>query len=269
MKFLKINTALWATIVFIFAVTVSMVIFAEDAPPSGDNAPAPTVDPAAELAAKVDEIFTKVVKAVNGVTNYTVTFTKQEFVDGKLQEMETIFMKHRKSPNCVYMSWTKNPNKGRETLWCQGVHDNEIRAHEGGFLGIVSVWLDPNGSMAMKGNRHPITDAGIWHTTELIKKDYDLGKKNPSLVKYADYEEKSINGEPSMCITAIQPSDKSAGFYAGKATICINKNHYLPTMLKIWDHSGKMIEYYTYSKYKINPGLTDEDFNEKNKDYKF
>ena len=170
------------------------------------------------------------------------------------------------------MKWLKEPHKDRESLYCHGKYNNEVQAHEGhGFsswFGTVS--LDPKGSMAMKGNRHPITEAGIFHTIELIKKDFELAKKHPEHgVKYTDITETKVHGQPSLCVTAVQPKNPKLGYYAHKALICIHKKLFLPTKIKIWDFTGRLVEIYTYRKYRLNVGLTDRDFDTGNKEYEF
>ena len=282
---MKYTTAI-AIVVCSCLLMVSGMSFAEETAKTPDQAKAAapaetaTAAPAAApeekkpetMQEKMGNLLSKMVAAAKRVKDYTATFTKQEIVDGKQWPLETVFMKAKAKPHCVYLKWIKEPNKGRESLYCQGKYDNEIQAHEGsGFSSIFgTVSLDPTGSMAMKGNRHPITDAGIHHTVKLIQDDFALAQKHPEHgVIYTNFLEAKVNGQPSYCVLALQPEDKKLGYYAYKAEICIHKKLYLPTSVKIWDHKDKLVEQYTYSNYKINPGLTDADFDKKNKDYDF
>ena len=232
---------------------VAGISFAEDKAPKADAAKVAKVPAEAPAAApaeapvekkpetmqeKMGKLLGKMLKASKRVKNYTTVFTKQEIVDGKLWPLETVFMKAKAKPHCVYMKWTKDPNKGRESLYCKGKYDNEIQAHEGsGFSSIFgTVSLDPKGSMAMKGNRHPITEAGIHHTVNLIQNDFKLAQKHPEHgVIYTNFLEAKIHGQPSYCVLAMQPEDKKLGYYAYKAEICIHKKLSLPTSVKIWD----------------------------------
>ncbi len=227
-------------------------------------------NPEDEMRAKMEQLLSKMSRAIARLKGYTCTFTKQEFVDGELLPTETIFMKHRRKGNCIYMKWIKEPHKNRESLWCPAKYGKKVKAHEGGFFGFVTVSLDPKGSMAMKGNRHPITEAGLYHTFKLIKNDFELGKKHPEHhVKYEKFWEQKVKGQPSWCVSVVQPKDKKLGYYAHKAVICMHKKLYLPTLVKIWDHKGRLVEVYTYSNYKINPSLTDKDFDVDNSEYNF
>ncbi len=105
------------------------------------------------------------------VKDYTAIFIKQENVKGDLLEKETCFMKHRIRPRSVYMKWNKDPHEGRETLFVKGKNDDEIKAHEGGIIGVVNVTLDPYGRMARSENRHAVYEAGIGTTVDLISAD--------------------------------------------------------------------------------------------------
>lgn len=225
-----------------------------------------------DLAAKMEELLSKIVIAAAKVEDYTCIFTKQEYVGNKMRRTETIFMKHKKEPHSVYMKWIKKPYKDRECLYCGGKYDNKLKAHEGhGFkswFGTLS--LNPKGGRAMKGNRHPITESGIFNTIDKIKKDFESARKHPEHnVSYERFEEREIHGQPSFCVLIIQPKNRKLGYYAHKAEICIHQKLYIPTSVKIWDFSGRLVEFYTYREYKINVGLTNRDFDIKNKEYNF
>lgn len=225
-----------------------------------------------ELVAKMEELLNKMMTATEKVQDYTCIFTKQEFVKNKLRRMETIFMKHRKKPHSVYMKWIKKPNKSRECLYCEGRYGNKLQAHEGrGLKSLVgTLSLNPEGRSAMKGNRHPITEAGIFNTIYKIKKDFELAKEHPEHnVLYERFEEKEILGQPSICVHIIQPKDMKYGYYAFKAEIGIHQKLHLPVSVKIWDVTERLVEFYTYSEYKINVGLTERDFDVNNEEYNF
>ncbi len=225
-----------------------------------------------DLAAKMEELLNRMLVAAANVEDYTCIFTKQEYVRNKMRRMETIFMKHKKEPHSVYMKWIEKPYRNRECLYSEGKYDNKLKAHEGhgikSWFGTLS--LNPKGGRAMKGNRHPITEAGIFNTIDKIKKDFELAREHPEHnVLYERYEETEIHGQPSFCVFVIQPRSRKLGYYAHKAEICIHRELYLPTSVKIWDFIGRLVEFYTYREYKINVGLTDRDFDIKNKAYDF
>ena len=73
------------------------------------------------------------------------------------------------------MKWLASPYKGQEALYRH--NGNRIKVHSGGILGMVSVDIDPKGSLAMKNQHHPIYDAGIGSTIALIKRGLLTGLK--------------------------------------------------------------------------------------------
>jgi outer membrane lipoprotein-sorting protein len=71
-----------------------------------------------------------------------------------------------------------------------------------------------------------------------------------------------------------KPGDPSASiwvptYYGSKMELCIDDATGLPTRTKTWDHAGNLYEEYTYTKFKVNAGLTDLDFDPENAAYDF
>jgi hypothetical protein len=121
----------------------------------GEHPLAPTLRVLNEVLANIDQ----------NVRDYTCTLVKREALDGALGEQQHIMMKVRNQPFSVYMVFLK-PNQGREVLFVDGVNNNEMTVLEAGFkrhLGKLK--LDPAGMMAMRGQRHPITEVGLRNLT--------------------------------------------------------------------------------------------------------
>jgi len=207
-------------------------------------------------------------RAYAGISDYTCIFTKQERVHGDLLPQETIRLKFQK-PFSVYMKWIAEPHKGQETLYRRGWNDGKLLAHPGSFPDIT-LSLNPDGRLAMRGNRHPVTTAGIGHTIEIVTRDYRRAMAHPAdSVRYADRGIVSVEGERSRCFEAIVPVAHAADYYSHRALLCINLETHLPNRLKIWDAENRLIEFYQYLDVKTNVGLTAEDFDPENPRYDF
>jgi len=210
------------------------------------------------------------------VKDYTCTFVKQERVKGKLLDKETILFKHRVKPHSVYMKWIKDPHEGRESLYVQGKNDNEIKVHEGGLLGAVNVNLDPRGSMVMKENRHTVFDAGIGNVIKLIRNDFEKAKADGD-GKFEDLGMVVKEGANLRCFRATFPVDKAktgydpvkGTYYSSNIVICIDGRTTLPAAIEHRDAKGQLEEFYLYKDCRLNPGLTDKDFDPDNDDYRF
>ncbi|MGB9600692.1 MAG: DUF1571 domain-containing protein, partial [Myxococcota bacterium] len=125
----------------------------------------------------IEALLNEAQESYKQIQDYTGIMYKQERIGKKMYPRETIFFKFAK-PFKVYMKWIKDPYKGREMIYVEGLNDNKIKAHEGGLMGVVSVNLDPRGSMAMKGNRHPVTDMGIGNLLKVVQTNVNRAKKN-------------------------------------------------------------------------------------------
>jgi hypothetical protein len=250
--------------------------FAQEQPPATDNEAAaavdakPQVDPAFQKAADM----VKMGKAtMAGLKDFTATFNKHEWKGGKMLSPETVFMKWRRNPRSVYMKWIGEHNKNQEIIWVKGKNDNKIKAHQGGFLKLIAVSLDPLGSMAMKESRHPVMHAGFDHTVELIAKDMKLSMDHPDWgTKVKDLGVQSIHGAKSYCYEATMDKKAHPEFYAYKALICMHLGLKVPNKVHIWDYEDgqvRLVEEYSYQDIKLNVGLTDKDFDPDNEEYAF
>jgi hypothetical protein len=207
-------------------------------------------------------------RAYAAVQDYTATFYKQERVKGRLQDQETMQLKFRK-PFGVYLRWVGGDFDGREVLYVRGWNDDKIRAHQGSFPD-VTVNLRPDSSLAMRGNRHPITKVGFGEVIKLMVRDARLSAVRPQDgVKYLDHGESTVHGAPQPLHRGHHPGLHYSPYYAPRAKICFNVQTKMPTEISIWDSENELIEQYSYADVRLNVGLGDADFDPENPDYNF
>lgn len=205
--------------------------------------------------------------ALANVDSYTAIFHKQERIKGDLMVEETIFLKFKR-PFKVYMKWIKAPYKGRECLYVEGANNNRIKAHEGGILGLVTVNLNPLGSRAMKGNRHPITETGLENSVKRIGGEFRKGIEAGE-IELKEYGEETVYGRKTIKVEGIFPKEKEKEYYCHRALINLDIEVRVPIKIKIYDWEDKLIENYGYEDLRLNAGLTDADFSSRNSDYRF
>jgi len=205
-------------------------------------------------------------KNYEGVKDYTANFIKQERVDGVLLPREYIFLKFKK-PGKVYMKWLKGPNEGREALYVAGTNGNNLVGHDGGLAGLVSLNMDPNGSLAMKGNRHPITDVGIGRMIDIVMGEVQKAEKagEGRITTSSD----TVFGKPARKVLVEAPANKPKGYYARKSELFIESASGLPVQINVYGWGGELLESYGYRNLKINTGLSDGEFKSDNPDYRF
>ena len=222
---------------------------------------------AADAPVNLEEIFRRAEQVLAGVDNYTAVFHKQERVNGKLLPAETVALKFKK-PFKVYMKWIAEPHKGRETLFVEGANENRLKGHEGGLLRVVTVNLDPDGARAMKGNRHAITESGLEKLVAKLASNVRLGRTNGEL-EVRDGGEETVYGRKTTRLEGVFPKERAGTYYCHRAVVNIDAELKLPIKVQIFDAADQLVEMYGYEDLRLNPGLTEKDFDPSNADYGF
>lgn len=268
--------ALCASPVWADEATLKEPVFRVGALPVNGGKATHALDPALKIAHDGLDYMRKNVK------DYTCLIVKRERIGTTLNDYEYMQAKIRCNrtengrtiPLSVYMKFVKpDAVKGQECMWIQGQNNNKILAHAGGRLGFApSVWLQPDGPIAMKGNRYPITEIGI---ENLIVKLIEKGERDRKLGDCeVSFQDSKINGRACTFLEVKHPLPKPQ-FDFHIAQIYIDKELNVPVRYAAftWPEAGTeepvLLEEYTYLNLKLNVGLTDDDFNQKNKAYNF
>jgi hypothetical protein len=217
------------------------------------------------------------------VRDYTAVMSKRVRVDGQLNDYQHTFVKIRNRrleddrltvPMSVYLYFL-NPAaiKGREVIWVENRNNGKMAAHEPGLKGLIKVDLDPNGSMAMRGQRYPITEIGL---EKLVQKVIETGnrdrKRDECQVK--SYDGAKINQRVCRVFEIIHPVERPY-FDFHRAQVFFDNDLNMLIRYASWswpkEQGGKPVleEEYTYTDIKINVGLTDLDFDPDNPAYGF
>jgi hypothetical protein len=218
------------------------------------------------------------------IKDYTCELVKRENVGGKLYDHEYMFCKIRheqivdgevKVPFAVYLYFRAPDSvKGREVIWVKGQNNNKMIAHEGGLKGrlLPSVWLNPDGPLAMAGQRYPITEIGIETLTRRLiergESDRQYGE-----IEVQTFKGAKINGRVCTCLQFKHP-EKRPHFTFYLARIFIDDEMQIPVRYEAfdWPINGAqpgLQEEYTYLNVKLNVGLTDADFDHTDPKYGF
>ena len=215
------------------------------------------------------------------VADYTAILVKRERVDGRLCEPNYMRIKIRNPrvinnqeiPFSIYMKFLKpRASAGREVIWVDGQNSNNLIAHETGMLRFKNFHLDPDGFLAMKGNKYPIYDAGLENLViKLIEKAERDKTAGVCEVRYS--EDAQINKRPCSLIE-VKHNEKRHPYEFHIAKVYIDQQLQLPVRYVSydWPVAGgrpKIIEEYTYINIKTNVGLTDDDFKIANPAYNF
>ncbi|MBI2903339.1 MAG: DUF1571 domain-containing protein [Candidatus Methylomirabilis oxyfera] len=222
---------------------------------------------AADQQERLLSLLTRIESSYARINDYTATFRKQERVDGKLLPEETILLKFQK-PLKVYMKWIEDPSKGTEALYVDGSNGNKLLVHRGGLLGILTLSLDPKGSLALTKNRHPITEVGLGFLIDGLKRNVRtaLGHGELEIIRVA---EEGFRGRSAMVVEAKFAPRAGRTYYASRMVCYIDTELMLPIGAAFYDERDALFERYSYSDVKLNAGLTPLDFSKENTAYRF
>ena len=214
------------------------------------------------------------------VTDYTCTIVKQERINGELNPPEHMRaeIRNRKAGPAgvtqtlgVYLYFLKPDDfTGREVLYVEGQNNGKMVAHEakGPKALFGNVWLNPDGILAMHGQRYPITEIGIENLVfKLIERANRDKKADPNALttEVRFIEGAKINGRGCMVIEVIHPEQKPYyDFHI--ARVFIDDQLQVPVRYAAYtwpttpDGKPQLEEAYTYLDVKLNVGLKDDNF---------
>ena len=140
-------------------------------------------------------------------------------------------------------------------------------------MNLMRVKLAPTGTLAMMGNKYPITEIGIGN---LFSKLIEKGERDRMLgdCEVTMREHEPWNGLDLVKIEVKHPN-RHPDFDFHIARIYIDTDRHLPVRYEsyMWPKmpGGEPLleEQYTYSDIQLNVGLTESDFDPENKSYQF
>ncbi len=212
---------------------------------------------------------------IEKIKDYTAVLTKQETIDGEVQEAQVMDVKVRHEPFSVYVKlrWPRSL-AGQEAIYIRGQNDDKVLAHGTGLqkrLGTLK--LDPSGFVTMRGNKYPITEMGLLN---LIDKLVEVGERD---VKFGEctveyFENVKMDDRDCTMIKVTHPVPRKS-FRFHIAQIVVDNELNVPLRYDSYDwptepgKEAQLIEAYVYQKLQLNVGLTDEDFSTANPKYDY
>ena len=122
-----------------------------------------------------------------------------------------------------------------------------------------------NNPIAKRGSKHVATELGLKHLVFLMERDYQKGVESGQLVR-VNHGIEDLDGSPVFKLESRMPDNQ--GFY------CMRMMHYsdylrgFEVKCEMFDFSDQLFESFYYKDLNLNPGLTDADFDPKNRAYK-
>ena len=155
------------------------------------------------------------------------------------------------------MKWVKRPHKDRELIHCADRYGGKIKVHVGGFINLATLTIDPHGDLAMNGNLHAVTAAGL----------FELAREVPAAAD-SRLEQRELHGRSVMCLMTTGQLELGP-YVAARQELCVDAASYLPAQLRLWNRSGELMEHYTYRDIRTDLQLSERDFDVLNPRYDF
>ena len=204
---------------------------------------------------------------VEKIQDYSATVAKRERIGGKVLRLR-IHVRQAAAQAVQRLHVFPWPArlKGQEVIYVEGQNNGNMWAHGVGIKNTMfgTVPLKPDGPIAMRNQRYPLTELGILNLTRRL---VEVGEQD---VKYGEcdvkfYEGAKINNRVCTCIEVVHPVPRR-NFLFHLASIFVDEEFNLPIRYESYDwpkeKGGKpeLIEEYTYLNLKLNNGFTDADF---------
>ena len=219
------------------------------------------------------------------IPDYNVTFTRQERVGGKLLMRESTDLKVRHVPFSVYMKWNEGSDIGRELLYVEGLNGNRMLVKKGGQVGdmLPTFKLPPDGDIAMKESRYPVTTSGLLKLVEKILEYSQRDLKLDEGVVCQFLPDQKIEGRMCYVIRTDYDCAEVDQDYR-TSLIFVDKLTALPMCVKNYGWSDRcgapesandrltdetLIEFYAFTGIRYQSRLPDIEFDQANTRYKF
>ena len=76
------------------------------------------------------------------------------------------------------------------------------------------------------------------------------------------------DGRDVYQMESVLPKDPEAGYYCHRIVLYLDFMRSFPIGAEVYDFDNQLRESYFYTEIKLNPGLTDRDFDPKNPEYR-
>jgi len=239
------------------------------------------------------------------IRDYTTTMISHVVADDELQPEKHLFCKIRHANQrdgetatafSVYTKFLKPvSNAGQEAIWVDGQNEGKLIAHPSGMLNVKRFYLDPDGDLAMEGNRYPIRDIGV---RNLVVKMLEFGERDRQHDECEVRLTRQVKFNDRTCslITVTHPIPRPH-FDFHIAKIYIDDHWNIPIGYEgyLWPDEAQiektqtdedkaaeqtanekdtapeppLLEKYYYTDLQLNVGLTDADFDPGNESYNY
>lgn len=259
------------------AALVRTASLSETATPVRRELPDIPLTPAIEAHRQSIALIEKGLARLKAIDGYTAEFAKQEVVGGEMTDPQRMLLKVRQEPFSVYMKWVEG-KPGQELLYVKGENDGDMIVHPGGWRGRVlgTLSVDPDGTMARRESRHPVTQVGLRRLAEKVL-TYRYNEVGLTEGYDCRCEQDEFGGRPCFRFTIVYDSPAVRAEYR-KSVIWVDRDWSIVTQVAnyAWPaddvpadrlDEDTLVERYSYTNINLDTQLAAMDFDAANGKY--
>ncbi len=185
--------------------------------------------------------------ALEGLTTYRVNMTHQQRIGIFLQPPEDVVMCIRRRPKAVRLEWPTGASQGREVLYAADSGGGQMHVKMPNPL-LPRISMAPDGPMAVRSSRHPITEAGfdtIIAGLEAAVQAPSRGDTSYGKIQYVGLE--TPPGLDKLCqkIVRVAPDKENWVVY-------IDPENHLPCLVQATAPNGDLLERHVFRELEPN-----------------
>ncbi len=210
--------------------------------------------------------------AARALKDYEADFVKIELI-GRQTLTTRMNVKIRHAPFSVYLKFV-DPHAGREAIYVSGKNNNHVVVHDTGLAALVgTLTLDPTGSTAMEGNRHPITNMSLPILVESVMGTWlAQARQNATGITVNNFPNAKIGEQTCQTIETVLAQPIGTNSFQ-TTRLYIDTTTKLPVRVQNYAFPTRrgqkpvLVEDYMYQNLKANLSLADIDFDPQNPRY--
>ena len=171
---------------------------------------------------------------------YRAQVTREERVHGHLYGPDVVEVTVREKPRAVVLAFVEGEHKGRRAFYSAEFRAHDMLARESGVLGIFSMWLSLDSSLARRYTNHKITEVGFGAMIDVMQADQEKAAAAGGYLR----SDEGFDGRGLFCMSFIAPAG-AKDLYATRLRYCADGKLALPMKIEVFDDKGRS-EYVEY-----------------------
>ena len=171
---------------------------------------------------------------------YQARVTREERVRDHLYGPDVVEVTVREKPRAVVLAFIAGEHKGRRAFYNAELRPSAMLARESGVLGLFSMWLALDSSIARRYTNHTIAEVGFGAMIDVMQADQDKAAAAGGFRR----SDEGFDARGLYCMFFAAPAG-AKGLYATRLRYCIDGKLALPMKIEVFDDKGRS-EYVEY-----------------------